>query len=73
MAYLDNRAEKIKELHNVYSTAIPEYILEILDVPELNRINGIDINAGIALTGFNVYKYNYSVLDHSLRSSFNIK
>lgn len=73
MAYLDNREEKIKELHNIYSKNIPEYILEILDVPELNRINGIDINAGISLSGFNVYNYKYSVLDHSFRSCFNFK
>lgn len=66
MAYLELRDEKIKNLHEIYSKNIPEYILEILDSPELNRINGIDINAGITLSGFNVYKYNYSVLDHSL-------
>ena len=66
MAYLENREEKIKELHEVYSANIPEYIKEILDVPELTRINGIDINAGINLSGFNMYKYSYSILDHSL-------
>lgn len=73
MAYLENREEKIKNLHDVYAKSIPEYILKIIDVPELARINGIDINAGINLSGFNIYKYNYSVLDHSLRCCFNIE
>lgn len=73
MAYLEDREEKIKKLHEVYSENVPEYIKEILDVPELSRINGIDINAGINLSGFNIYKYNYSILDHSLRSSTYIK
>lgn len=66
MAYFDLRDEKIMELHNIYSEKIPDYIKEIIDCPELNRLNGIDINAGINLSGFNVYKYSYSVLDHSL-------
>lgn len=66
MKYLDSREEKVKELHEIYSNSTPEYIIEILDTPELNRINGIDINAGITLSGFNVYKYKYSLLDHSL-------
>lgn len=66
MSYLDLRGSEIIKLHSVYSNKIPDYITEILEVPELKRINGIDINAGINLSGFNIYKYKYSVLDHSL-------
>ena len=66
MSYLDTRGSEVIKLHSVYCNKIPDYITEILEVPELNRINGIDINAGINLSGFNIYKYKYSVLDHSL-------
>lgn len=66
MSYLDNRGSEVIKLHSVYCNKIPDYINEIINFPELKRINGIDINAGINLSGFNIYKYKYSVLDHSL-------
>ena len=66
MTYLEARNPKIDELHNVYCKEIPDYILELLDLPELTRLNGIDVNAGIHLSGFNLYNYEYSELDHSL-------
>lgn len=66
MSYFEKQDEKIKKLHNIYSKNCPEFIKEIIDCPELNRLNGVDINSGINLSGFNLYKYKYSVLDHSL-------
>ena len=44
MSYLDTRGSEVIKLHSVYCNKIPDYITEILEVPELNRINGIDIN-----------------------------
>ncbi len=66
MSYFDTQDEKVKELHKVYSEKCPDFIKEIIDYPELIRLNGVDINSGINLSGFNLYKYKYSVLDHSL-------
>lgn len=66
MSYYDTQDEKIVALHQIYSEKTPEFIKEIVDFPELARLNGIDINAGINLSGFNLYKYKYSVLDHSV-------
>ena len=66
MPYLENRNPKIDELHSVYSNEIPEYLLSLLDLPELTRLNGIDVNSGIHLSGFHMYHYSYSELDHSL-------
>ena len=62
MSYYDTQDEKIAALHQIYSEKVPEFIKEIVDFPELARLNGIDINAGINLSGFNLYKYKYSVL-----------
>ena len=66
MTYLKSRDPKVEELHKVYCKEIPNYLQDLLDLPELSRLNGIDVNAGIPLSGFHVYNYHYSELDHSL-------
>ena len=66
MAYLDERNNSILALHNLYSKDFPEYLKDFLEVPEVLRINGVEQNAGIDFSGFNVYKYRFSMLDHSL-------
>ncbi|MBQ9280366.1 MAG: hypothetical protein IJ215_04935 [Clostridia bacterium] len=68
MSYLENRSEEVKALHNIYisNKEIPEYLKELIDVPEIMRLSGVDQNSGIHLTGFDTIEYQYSVLDHSL-------
>lgn len=66
MSYFETQNEKIMNLHRIYSEKRPDFLEELVDLPELARLNGIDINAGINLSGFNLYKYKYSVLDHSV-------
>lgn len=66
MPYLEDRNNSVRALHTLYSPNIPEYLLEFLEVPEVLRLNGIEQNAGIDFSGFNIYKYRYSMLDHSL-------
>lgn len=66
MAYLEDRNNSVITLHNLYCPEIPEYLKDFLKVPEVLRINGVEQNAGIDYSGFNIYKYRYSTLDHSL-------
>lgn len=68
MDYLENRSEKTKKLHDIYNNGneIPEFLKELLEVPEILRLSGVDQNAGINLSGFNIFNYSYSTLDHAL-------
>lgn len=66
MSYLEERNNNVLALHNLYSENIPEYLKELLEMQEVLRINGVEQNAGIDFSGFNIYKYKYSMLDHSL-------
>lgn len=66
MAYLENRNSNVMALHNLYCADVPDYLKDFIEVPEVSRINGIEQNAGIDFSGFNIYKYHYSMLDHSL-------
>lgn len=66
MAYLEDRNNSVMALHNLYCDNFPEYLKEFLEVPEVLRMNGVEQNAGIDYSGFNIYKYKFSVLDHSL-------
>lgn len=68
MSYIEERSENVQNLHNIYSLGknIPDFIKNMLDVPELLRLNGIDQNSGLNLSGFIPFNYKYSTLDHSL-------
>ena len=66
LTYLENRNNSVLALHQLYCEQFPEYLKDFLEVPEVLRINGIEQNAGIDYSGFNVYKYRFSMLDHSL-------
>ena len=68
MSYLEERSEEVQKLHNIYisNKEIPEYLKELIEIPEVLRLAGVDQNSGIALTGFHTVDYQYSVLDHSL-------
>ncbi len=68
MSYLEYRDESVEALHNIYSFGkeIPDFIKNMLDIPEVTRLNGIDQNSGLNLSGFRPFNYKYSTLDHSL-------
>ena len=63
-----NRDEKVKELHRVFSDnkLVPEFISKLLEIPEIQRLSGVDQNSGVNLSAFNMFNYKYSTLDHSL-------
>ena len=65
MSYIETRNEKIKELHKIYNRDISDLIIELSNVPELQRISVISKNKGVELSKFNVFPYKYSRLDHS--------
>ena len=68
MEYLINRQEKVKELHAIYNSnkPIPDFITNLLEIPEILRLNGVDQNSGVNYSGFGMFNYKYSTLDHSL-------
>jgi HD superfamily phosphohydrolase len=66
LAYLESRTKEIENIHNIYNKNIPEYIKELIEVPELLRLNNIGEHCGVEYTKFNIFKYRYSRLDHSL-------
>lgn len=68
MSYLEFRDENIESLHNIYNSnkEIPDFLKNLLEIPEVLRINGINQNSGINLSGFKPFNFDYSVLDHSL-------
>ena len=65
MSYIDTRNEEIKALHRIYNRDISDLIIEISNVPELQRISQISKNKGVELSKFNIYPHKYSRLDHS--------
>lgn len=68
MNYLVERDENIQRLHKIYAHdgKIPDYIKQLLDIKELQRLHGVSYNSGACYTGFDKLKYGYSKLDHSL-------
>ncbi len=65
MGYLDERTEDIKILQDVYNKKISNSIRELLNIPEVLRLNGISQSSGAYLNDFSVFRYKYSKLDHS--------
>jgi hypothetical protein len=65
--YLDNLNEEVREYFNILSGKFPEWLLEYIETPEMERISKISLNCGVDYTDvFNV-RYWYSNLDHSVR------
>ncbi|MBR3280512.1 MAG: hypothetical protein IKI57_01520 [Clostridia bacterium] len=65
MAYIDSRSEELREIHSVYSHDISDFICNMADLPDLQRISNISKCGGVELSNFNLFQYRYSRLDHS--------
>ena len=64
--YLENLNEEVKEYFRILSPEFPEWLLEYIDTPEMQRINGTSMSCGTDYSKvFNV-RYWYSNLDHSV-------
>ena len=64
--YLDNLNNEVREYFKILSPEFPEWLLEYIDAPEMQRIGGISMSCGTDYSKcFNV-RYWYSNLDHSV-------
>lgn len=66
MEYLDTLNEEVKQYFKILSPEFPEWLLEYIDTPEMQRIDGTSMSCGTDYSKvFNV-RYWYSNLDHSV-------
>lgn len=66
MSYYDSLNDEVKEYFSILSPEFPQWLLEYIDTPEMQRINGISMSCGTDYSKcFNV-RYWYSNLDHSV-------
>ena len=64
--YLDSLNDEVKEYFSILSPEFPEWLLEYIDTPEMERISKISMSCGSDYSKcFNV-RYWYSNLDHSV-------
>lgn len=64
--YLDTLSTEIREYFKILSPVFPEWLLEYINTPEMQRISGISMNCGTDYTKvFNIKQW-YSNLDHSV-------
>ena len=66
MNYLDTINKEIKEYFKILSPEFPEWLLEYIDTPEMQRISKISMNCGTDYSKIFNIKYWYSNLDHSI-------
>lgn len=64
--YYDSLNDEVKEYFSILSPEFPEWLLEYINTPEMERISKISMSCGMDYSKcFNV-KYWYSNLDHSV-------
>ena len=64
--YLDGLNDEVRKYFKILSPEFPEWLLEYIDTPEMDRISKISLSCGTDYTKvFNV-RYFYSNLDHSV-------
>lgn len=64
--YLETLNEEIKEYFKVLSPEFPEWLLEYINTPEMQRIKEISMNCGTDYSKIFNVRYWYSNLDHSV-------
>lgn len=64
MDYINNRDDKIKNLHDIYNDAIPNIIEIFGDIQEIARLEYISETSGANMTKFMMYDNHYTILDH---------
>ena len=64
--YLDNLNEEINAYFKILSPKFPEWILEYIDTPAMQRIGKISMYCGTDYTKVYNIKYWYSNLEHSV-------
>jgi len=64
--YLDGLNEEVRAYFKILSPEFPEWLLEYIDTPEMQRLSKISINCGLDYTRVFNIRYWYSSLDHSV-------
>lgn len=64
--YLENLNSEVKEYFKILSPEFPDWLLEYIDTPEMQRIAGISIFCGTDYTKIFNNRFWYSNLDHSV-------
>lgn len=64
--YYNNLNKEVKEYFSILSPEFPEWLLEYIDTPEMNRLDKISNYCGTDYSGCFDIKYWYSNLDHSV-------
>lgn len=64
--YLENLNSEVREYFKILSPEFPDWLLEYIDTPEMQRIGGISIFCGTDYTKIFNNRFWYSNLDHSV-------
>lgn len=64
--YLENLNEEVKQYFKILSPEFPNWLLEYIETPEMQRINGTSMNCGTDYSKLFNNRYWYSNLDHSV-------
>lgn len=64
--YLDIINQEVREYFKILSPEFPEWLLEYIDTPEMQRIGGISMNCGTDYSNIFHIRYWYSNLEHSI-------
>lgn len=65
-SYLENLNDEVKEYFKILSPKFPEWLLEYIETPEMQRIGNISMNCGTDYSKVFNNRYWYSNLDHSV-------
>ena len=64
--YLENLNDEVREYFRILSNEFPEWLLEYIETPEMERISKIALGCGKDYTNVFNTRYWYSNLDHSV-------
>ena len=66
MNYMEGRSEDVKNLHNIYNDRISKIIEELVEIPEVSRLNNVSQSSGRGMTNSSIFNYRYTMLDHAV-------
>lgn len=64
--YIENLNEEVKQYFKILSPEFPKWLLEYIETPEMQRIDGTSMSCGTDYTKVFNNRYWYSNLDHSV-------
>ncbi len=65
MSYIDIRNFDVRQIHSIYSNDISDFVCNLADLKEIQRLANISKNNGVELSKFNAFNFSYTRLDHS--------